>query len=142
MNNNQPGKRRRCPTGKLKIFNEAWADIVAQDQSARLGSNYRGYRCRCGWWHTYDRSKKHHKESARESRRARRKRTARGEMSPLQLEHMERERLRREAVRETRRRKETRRRQRRSRENQLALQTWEDDGGVWLPSPDEHRHVS
>lgn len=119
--------RRRCPTGKIKHFNEAWAEIAAQRQSGELGSVFGTYGCSCGWWHTYDRLKKRGKENHRESRNARRRRAARGEPPPLQV-------LREEQRRERRRAAQYRKRLR----QELPLRVWEDDGGacVW-PAQDE-----
>lgn len=113
--------RRRCPTGKIKHFNEAWAEIAAQRQSDELGSVFETYCCRCGWWHTYDRLKKRGKENQRESRNSRRRRAARGEPPPLQA-------LREEQQRERRRVAQLRRRLR----QELPLRVWEDDGGACI----------
>lgn len=118
--------RRRCPNGKMKYFNDSWAKIAAEQLSERLGSSFATYRCICGWWHVYDRSKKHANEQRREPRSARRRRAARGEPSPLQklLENRRREKV-----------KAKRLRQRAHKE--LPLRAWEDDGGacLWLSGP-------
>lgn len=122
-------KRKHCPTGKLKHFNEAWADITAERQSEDFGCRQSSYRCTCGWWHTYNRSKKRTKEQQREPRNARRRRSQRGEPPPFQM-------LREQEARERKRLRQLRKRQRAD----LPLRTWEDDGGacVWSPgSPDE-----
>lgn len=115
-------KRRHCPTRKLKYFNDAWAQIAADELSEKFNSHYDIYRCICGWWHTYDQSKKHAKENQRESRSTRRRRAARGESSPLQVL---REQQRREEAAFQRRRKKTRK--------EIPIRVWEDDGGacVW-----------
>jgi len=115
--------RRRCPTGKLKHFNEAWAEIAAQEQATDLGLRFGTYRCRCGWWHTYDVSKKRAKEDQREPRSVRRQRSARGEPPPLQM-------LREEQQREQRRHRQYRRRLC----QELPFRVWEDDGGACAPN--------
>jgi hypothetical protein len=112
---------RRCPTGKIKHFNEAWADIAAAEQSEKFGSTYSTYQCVCGWWHTFDRSKKHAKEQQREPRTARRRRAARGEPSPLQA-------LREKQQRDRKRLKRLRYNTRKA----LPLMVWEDDGGAFI----------
>lgn len=114
--------RRYCPTRKLKHFNEAWAKIAASRQSKELGSTFRTYRCGCGWWHTYDRPKRHTKEAQRESRSKRRRRAARGEPSPLQV------------LREQQQREKAKFQQRRTKmRREIPIRVWEDDGGacVW-----------
>lgn len=115
--------RRRCPTGKLKHFNEAWAEIAARGQSEDLGTVFRTYRCSCGWWHTFDLLKKRAKETQRESRSVRRKRAARGEPPPGQV--------RREEQRRERRRLAQHRKRLRA---ELPLRVWEDDGGACPPN--------
>lgn len=79
-------KRRYCPTGKIKYFNKPWADIAAEEQSERYGTQYKAYKCVCGWWHTFDRGKKRAKEKQVESRSARRRRIGRGDPPPRQAQ--------------------------------------------------------
>lgn len=122
-----PFRRKRCPTGKIKHFNEAWADLAAQRQSADFDSYHRSYKCVCGWWHTYDKTKRTHNAETRESRGARRSRVKRGEPGPGVVRLMEKKRAQNRAKRA---------RQRRTAE--LPLRVWEDDGGaVWLPRDDD-----
>ncbi len=125
MTADQGGRgRRRCPTGKLKYFNEAWAQIGAAQQTERLGGSFRPYVCRCGWWHIFDKAKQRRKENARESRSARRKRSRRGEPPPGEALRREQKRLKRARYK---------RRQRARREAEaLPLRVWEDDGGACM----------
>lgn len=118
----QDGKRRYCPTGKLKHFNKAWADLTAERQSEEFGSRFRSYRCGCGWWHTYNRSKRTTKENQRESRNTRRRRVRQGDPPPYQTLLMQQERERRRMANLRRKRRAI-----------LPLRVWEDDGGmcVW-----------
>lgn len=130
-------KPRRCYTGKLRHFNEAWAEIAAQKQSEDFESHFRTYRCRCGWWHTYDRSKRNVKLQKAETRSARRKRAKRGEPPPSQTLREQQQLERKQRLREARRFK-----QRRSKlERQLPERVWEDDGGAPRPlaRPAAHR---
>jgi hypothetical protein len=127
-------KRAYCPTGKLKHFNEAWADIAAERQTIEFGVKIRTYKCGCGWWHTYDRTKKHQKDQRNRGTRSARKRRARtGEPSPGQIRRQQEEQQRQEAKREKERLRKRNRQQRQRAQAWLALRTWEDDGGmcVW-----------
>lgn len=114
-------KRRYCPTGKLKYFNEPWADIAAEEQSERFGSPYKAYKCNCGWWHTFDKGKKRARDQQAESRRARRRRSERGDPPPRQV------------LRDQRRRaKDRAHKLRQRRKAELPLRIWEDDGGACI----------
>jgi hypothetical protein len=125
--------RKWCPTlGKIRHFNEAWAEIAAAEQTERFGVRFITYKCSCGWWHTADRTKKRAKDNAREPRRNRRRRSKRGEPPLFAAAALAREEERR---REKQDRKRAKQRQRR-RQKASALFVWEDDGGAYFPRED------
>lgn len=68
-------KKQYCIDKKHRLFNEAWALLECKKMEEKYGHTFRPYKCRCGWWHTYDRTKRRKKYDAKESRSARRRRS-------------------------------------------------------------------